>query len=118
MRQTAAEHAGRVCFISSGDLAHIGQRYGDRALLDPPRLKQQAEIDHELLAAACQPDADAFVKLIAREQDRHRVCGLSPTYTMLAVAQPRRGELLRYDQAVELDGTSCVSFAAAAFYDE
>jgi AmmeMemoRadiSam system protein B len=117
VRETAAEHAGRVCYISSGDLAHIGQRYGDRARLDPARLKQQAEIDRELMAAACRPDADAFFQLIVREQDRHRVCGLSPTYTMLAAMQPKHGELLRYDQAVELDGTSCVSFAAAAFYD-
>ena len=36
---------------------------------------------------------------------------------MLRVTQPKRGELLRYDQAVELDGTSCVSFASLAFYD-
>ena len=32
---------------------------------------------------------------------------------MLQVMQPKRGELLHYDQAVELDGTSCVSFASA-----
>ena len=68
------------------------------------------------MAAACQPDAGGFFELIARDEDRNRVCGLSPTYTMLEVARPTRGELLRYDQAVELDGTSCVSFAAAAFY--
>jgi hypothetical protein len=36
---------------------------------------------------------------------------------MLEVARPKRGELLKYDQAVELDGTACVSFASAAFYD-
>jgi AmmeMemoRadiSam system protein B len=118
LRETEAEHPGRVCYISSGDLAHIGQRYGDRAFLDPARLKAQAESDRELLAAACKPDADGFFGLIARDQDRHRVCGLSPTYTMLAAVRPTSGELLRYDQAVELDGTSCVSFASAAFSRE
>ena len=56
--------------------------------------------------------------LIARQKDESRICGLSPTYTMLEVTQPERGELLRYDQAVELDGTSCVSFASAAFYQD
>ena len=97
---------------------HIGQRFGDRDFLDPERLKQQAADDRALLEAACRPDADAFFRHIVTGQDCSRVCGLAPTYTMLEVMQPTRGELLRYDQAVELDGTSCVSFASAAFYGE
>ncbi len=117
LRGAVAEYQGRVCFIASADLAHIGQRYGDQALLDAARLQQQSETDRRLLAAACAPDAEAFFRQIAEREDRDRVCGLSPIYTMLAATQPQRGELLRYDQAVELDGTSCVSFASAAFYD-
>ena len=118
MRETVAEHQGKVAYVSGSDLAHIGQRFGDRAFLDPARLKEQAEDDQRLLAAACRADAEAFFNHVASQQDRNRICGLSPTYTMLQVMQPKRGELLRYDQAVELDGTSCVSFASAAFYDE
>jgi AmmeMemoRadiSam system protein B len=118
MRETVAEHQGAVAYVSGSDLAHIGQRFGDKAFLDPARLKQQAEDDQKLLAAACRPDAEAFFDHVALQQDRNRICGLSPTYTMLQVMQPKRGELLRYDQAVELDGTSCVSFASAAFYDD
>ena len=116
MRHVVSEYPGRVCAISSADLAHIGQRFGDREFLTPERLKEQAECDRQLLAAACSPDADAFFQQIASHQDRDRICGLSPNYTMLEVTRPNRGELLRYDQAVELDGTSCVSFASAAFY--
>ena len=118
LRATVAEHAGRVLVISAGDLAHIGRRFGDRALLDPPRLKAQAQDDRRLLDAACQVDAEAFFRHVAAEGDRNRICGLSPTYTLLEVVKPTRGELLRYDQAVELDGTSCVSFASMAFYGE
>lgn len=117
MRKTAADYPGRVCYISGGDLAHIGQRFGDRAFLDAERLKQQSQNDHELLAAACRADAAAFFEHVAAQDDRHRICGLSPTYTMLQVMRPARGELLKYDQAVELDGTACVSFASLAFYD-
>ena len=58
MRKTAAEYAGRVCYISSGDLAHIGQRFGDREFLNATRLQDQAQDDRELLEAACRPDAD------------------------------------------------------------
>jgi AmmeMemoRadiSam system protein B len=116
LRHVVGEHPGRVCAISSADLAHIGQRFGDREFLAPARLQEQAERDRQLLAAACSPDAGDFFQRIAGHQDRDRICGLSPTYTMLETTRPQRGELLRYDQAVELDGTSCVSFASAAFY--
>jgi hypothetical protein len=123
MRQTTAEHVaaekgGRVCYISGGDLAHIGQRFGDRQLLDRDRLDAQSASDGRLLDAACRGDASALFDEIAREQDANRICGLSPTYTMLEVMQPRRGEILKYGQAVEPDGTSCVSFGSAAFYGQ
>jgi AmmeMemoRadiSam system protein B len=118
MRRTAASHAGKVCYISSGDLAHIGQRFGDKAFLDTKRLQLQATDDQALLASACRADAEGFFQHIARQRDANRVCGLAPTYTMLEVMQPGRGELLKYDQAVELDGTSCVSFGSLAFYRE
>ncbi len=118
LRSTVGEHSGKVCYINGSDLAHIGQRFGDRAFLDVARLKAQAEDDQKLLSAVCQADAEAFFAHIASQQDRNRICGLSPTYTMLQAMRPKRGELLRYDQAVELDGTSCVTFASAAFYDE
>ena len=118
MKKTAAGHRGRVCYISGGDLAHIGQRYGDRAFLDAARLQAQAADDRMLLDAACRADSEAFFRHVAAQQDRHRICGLSPTYTMLEVMQPNRGEMLKYDQAAELDGTACVSFASLAFYGE
>jgi AmmeMemoRadiSam system protein B len=123
MRQTAAQHCaaeagGRVCYISGGDLAHIGQRFGDRQLLDRERLNAQTASDLRLLDAACRADATALFDEIAREKDANRICGLSPTYTMLEVMQPRRGEILKYGQAVEPDGTSCVSFGSAAFYGQ
>lgn len=118
MQKAAAEYGARICYISGGDLAHIGQRFGDRVFLDAARLKEQAESDLRLLATLSRADADAFFDYVAGQEDRHRICGLSPTYTMLQVASPKRGELLKYDQAVELDGTSCVSFASLAFYSQ
>lgn len=118
MRQTAAAHPGKIAYISGVDLAHIGQRFGDREYLDANRLQAQAGDDRQLLAAACRADSRAFYQHVADQQDRNRICGLSPTYTMLEVVRPNRGEVLKYDQAVELDGTSCVSFASLAFYGE
>jgi hypothetical protein len=41
---------------------------------------------------------------------------LGPLYTTLKTIEPTRGELLRHDQAVELDQTACVSFGSIVFY--
>jgi hypothetical protein len=35
----------------------------------------------------------------------------------LEVLRPTVAEMLRYEQAVDPDGLSCVSFASVAFYD-
>jgi AmmeMemoRadiSam system protein B len=118
LQACVADHAGKVCFISSGDLAHIGQRFGDERRLTPAALERQSQDDRQLLATAGRVDAAGFFQHVADQQDRSRICGLSPTYAMLAAMRPRRGEVLTYGQAVEPDGTSCVSFGSVAFYGE
>jgi AmmeMemoRadiSam system protein B len=116
MRAAAEQHAGTVCYISGADFAHIGRRFGDEWLLDEPRLNEQSQDDRKLLEAARRIDSDGFFSLVAEQEDRSRICGLSPTYMMLKMLDSTRGELLKYDQAVESDGTACVSFASMAFY--
>ncbi len=118
MRAAEAVCGRPVAYISGGDLAHVGQRFGDEWLLDPSRLSEQAENDHGLLKAACRGDTSAMVDHVANQNDRTRICGLSPTHIMMQVIRPCIGELLKYDQAVEPDGTSCVSFASVAFYSQ
>lgn len=118
VRAAAAGHRGDVCYISAADLAHIGQRFGDDGLLDDQRLAEQSDDDRKLLAAACRGEGAAFFQHVADQKDRSRICGLAPTYTLLEVIRPARGELLIYDQAVDADRTSCVSFASVAFYRE
>ena len=116
-RAAAAEHSGGVCYVSGADLAHVGRRFGDDGLLEKRHLDEQSEDDRKLIETACRCDAAGLFRHVAGQNDRRRICGLAPTYMMLQVADAACGELLRYDQAVEPDGTSCVSFASLAFYD-
>ncbi len=60
LRATVAEHPGRVCYISGGDLAHIGQRFGDRQVLDEPRLRAQAEFDRDCSTRPAEPMRPTF----------------------------------------------------------
>ncbi len=98
-------------------MAHIGQQFGDAELLDETRLKKQWADDQQLLARACAGDSAGWFEYVSNSDDRHRICGLSPMYTMIEAMRPERGELLKYDQAVAEDGKSCVSFASVAFYE-
>lgn len=116
LRQTAENYHKKVCFIAGVDMAHIGQQFGDQELLDDSRLTEQWTDDQELLSRACEGDAEAWFIHVAAQEDRNRICGLAPTYVMLEAARPNRGELLKYDQAVAEERTSCVSFASVAFY--
>ena len=118
LQAAADQHPGSVCYISGADFAHVGQRFGDQWLLDENRLARQSADDRRLLEAVCHCDSAGFFSEVARQEDRSRICGLAPTYVMLKLIDSARGELLKYHQAVEPDGTSCVSFASVAFYQE
>ena len=117
LRQTIDSYDKKVCYIAGVDMAHIGQHFGDEKLLDEERLKRQWTDDQVLLSAACEGDTEGWFIHVAAVQDKNRICGLAPTYSMLQAMQPTHGEILRYDQAVSDDRTSCVSFASVAFYE-
>ena len=85
-------------------------------MLSGEDLESQRVDDHKLLSQACDCNAEGWFRHVAAQGDRGRICGLSPTYVLLQVLQPERGELLKYDQAAEGGGMSCVSFASVAFY--
>ncbi len=116
LRAASDAYPGEVCFISASDFAHIGPRFGDEQILDDTRLTAQAVDDRRLLEHACQGDAGAFFRHVARQNDCNRICGLSPTYTMLEALEFDHADLLKYAQATESDGSSCVSFASIGFY--
>jgi hypothetical protein len=65
-----------------------------------------------MLAAVEAGDADAFYESIAKDDDRRRVCGLTPIYTFLKVLG-REGKVVKYGQAPDPNGT--VTFASAVF---
>ncbi len=117
LRESSLAAGDEVCFVGGVDMAHIGQQFGDPELLDDARLKSQWTDDQNLLVKACAGDAAGWFKHVAEQGDANRICGLAPMYTLLETVQPKRGELLKYDQAVAEDRSSCVSFASVAFYD-
>jgi len=106
-----------ICYLISGDLAHIGPKFGDPRPVSPALLAHSRRQDHALLHELTgAPDAAAYFRVIAVEDDARRICGLPPTYTVLQALRPERGELLHYDQYVHPEGEESVSFASMVFY--
>jgi hypothetical protein len=66
-----------------------------------------------MLESVTAPDPGAFFASVAADGDSRRICGLSPIYAFLRALPGARGELLRYSQWPDRQGT--VSFCAAAF---
>jgi AmmeMemoRadiSam system protein B len=115
IRRTAQESAERICFIISGDLAHIGPKFDDPDPVDAMILKHSRDRDQLLLDALERPSTGDYFSAIAEEQDARRICGLPPTYLVLEAIQPRWGKLLRYGRCLHPEGYESVSFASAVF---
>jgi len=115
LKDTITSSGKRVCLIASADLAHVGPRFGDQQRLSPGVLSLVESEDREMLKHVERVDADAFFQAVAKEDDPRRICGLPPMYVLLSAIAATEGKLLRYAQAADLDGLSCVTFAATSF---
>src|SRR5687768_13370183 len=110
-----AEAGEPVCYVISGDLAHIGPKFDDEDLVDEDRLRHSKQQDDLLLERAAAADADGYFDVVAGEDDVRRICGLPPTYVALSAARPGSGKLLHYGRFVHPEGFESVSFASMSF---
>jgi AmmeMemoRadiSam system protein B len=113
--ETMAEDGRRITFVTSADLAHVGPRYGDEKGFTGTNLERIKEADREMLAHVERVDAKGFLGYVEGEQDRRRICGFSPIYTMLCAMNARGGRVVAHDHG-EMDelGSIC-SFASVVF---
>ena len=116
LRKTEAEWNEPLCYVISGDLAHIGPKFGDRRAVHDKQLARSREQDLAILKQAEQGDAAGYFQVIAEEGDERRICGLPPTYTVLEAIRPVQGKLLQYDRYLHPGGHESVSYASMAFY--
>lgn len=102
----------RVFVIAAGDLAHVGPAFGDPLPYGPAERAMLSAADSRLVDAICSGDAQAFLRPIADERDRRRVCGLPPIYLALSILGNARGRPIAYCQCpADTNGGSLVSIA-------
>ena len=116
LAKAEADAGESVCYVISGDLAHIGPKFDDPEPVTAEQLKASREQDEKLLKCLEAADAGGYSEVIDDEDDARRICGHSPTVLTLLAAKPTRGRVTHYQQYAHPQGHESVSFAAAAFY--
>lgn len=111
-----SELGDRAFIIAGVDMAHVGPKFGDRDKVDDITLRKIWERDINSLEYTERLDAEGFYRSVEEEKDWRKICGLSSIYATLNTLQAKRGVLLGYDQALEPDTGSVVTFASLGFY--
>jgi AmmeMemoRadiSam system protein B len=116
LRDIMAECGRSCCVIAAGELAHLGLRYGDK---EPPTdfsFHRSMQHDLEMLKHVEECNPGAFAAYIQNEQDRRRISGFSPIYSLLRLIQAEKGEVLRYDRGITDQYNSTATYASMAFF--
>jgi MEMO1 family protein len=115
LRAAERETPEPICYLISGDLAHIGPKFGDEDPVAEPFLTHSKLQDEAILKQTEAADPAAYFRVIAAEADGRRICGLPPTYTVLEAIRPAAGKVLHYGRYIHPQGYESVSFASVAF---
>lgn len=113
----AAREDGKLLWVLGVDMAHMGQRYGDRmtAIAGRDEMAEVEQRDRVRIQRMESGDARGFWDLVQQNQDDLKWCGSAPIYTFLKSVPQARGELLGYQQW-NIDEASVVSFAGMRFH--
>ena len=104
-----------VCFIAGVDLAHVGRQFGDVEPITEDFLKWVEAEDDRLVERLAARDAPGFFHEIAKDQDKRRICGFSPLYSLIHLLKNGKGQRLKYSQAFTPETASAVTFTSMIF---
>jgi AmmeMemoRadiSam system protein B len=119
LNESLAELGRPSCVVASADLAHIGLRYGDPSPPSDFSFHKCMQSDLAMLKHVEELNPDAFAAFIRTEEDRRRICGFSPIYsllTLLKASEATKGEVLRYDRGITDQFNSTVTYASMTFF--
>ncbi|HSE83525.1 MAG TPA: AmmeMemoRadiSam system protein B [Thermodesulfobacteriota bacterium] len=116
IRQTISDLDDKAFVVAGADLAHVGLKFGDPEPVSDSTLTWIKNRDLLSITFTEKLDAEGFFNTIKEEKDKRKICGLSPIYALLSTVKAEKGKLLDYDQALEPDTGSVVSFASVGFY--
>jgi len=101
-------------YLISGDLSHVGRKFGDQEAASSMRSRVEA-FDDQFLTAAASGERENLFELIRQNHDRYRVCGFPPLYTFLTAFGGLKGNRMDYSWWDESERESAVSFGAISW---
>ena len=115
VQDLVAQESRQICFVAGVDLAHVGKQFGDLEPITPDFLKWVETEDRVLIDRLAALDAPGFFGEIAKDQDKRRICGFSPLYSLIQLLDGNHGRTLKYDQAFTPETGSAVTFTSMIF---
>lgn len=101
-------------YLISGDLSHIGTKFGDEQ--PAAEMRQSVEkFDDKFLEIAGANSPDKMLQLVSKNYDPYRVCGFPPLFTFLKLFPELKGQTISYDWWDESEKESAVSFGSISF---
>jgi AmmeMemoRadiSam system protein B len=115
LREMADGDSRQICFVAGVDLAHVGRQFGDQEPITEDFLRWVETEDHKLIDRLIEKDALGFFNEIAKDQDKRKICGFSPLYSLIHLLDGARGNHLHYGQAFTPETGSAVTFTSMIF---
>jgi len=101
-------------FLISGDLAHVGKKFGDNR--PAAAMKNEVELfDEQFLTAAKNGSTQNMLKLMKHDYDPYRICGFPPLYTFLKAFPDLKGQTISYDRWNQTEAESAVTFGSILY---
>ncbi len=103
-------------FLVSGDLAHVGKKFGDSK---PARemFEEVKSFDERFLSKGKEARADDLLEMISEQYDPYRICGFPPLYTFLKSLPDLKGRILNYDLWDEHERESAVTYGSILYWN-
>jgi len=110
IKDAIATTGRKVLILSSGDLSHVGRKFGDEFPAATEQIRIKGE-DQLLIEKLSSTDKNAFFTEIAEMADKNRICGSAPFYSALSLTEADSVTTAGYNQWHEEETESMVSFA-------
>jgi len=118
LKKTVEQSKEKIAIIGGIDLSHVGKRFGQLAGATKSMQANCARDDHAVLDYLANGDKDGFMTLMKKVNKNNHICGFPVMSILFDLLGKRKGELLDYQQSVEGDNDSMVSFASMLFPDD
>jgi hypothetical protein len=105
---------GTTLFVSSADLSHVGQQFGEPRPVDEQRKFDVERHDREMMSKFIENDPNEFVSAMKWNNNATQWCSIGNMSATLNLVQPSEIALIDYRQACDPKGIALVSSCAMA----